>query len=129
MLKWIKLQYARLEKNLSYFDLFVLIVITCAANKWYSVIALGLLVLIQLFLFCSTFDFSFMKLALYRGSRKVFLQFLTFFCIAVGIKMIYLISFSDIDIGNKSTLLFQITFFFIFSPIFSNWYMRRDSAR
>lgn len=131
MLKWIQYQFCRLQSNLDYFDILVLMVVTYLADWQFALVGLFFVFMIQLFQFYASIDFKWLKPKneYYSGSRKMIMKFLSMFCTAVGFKMIYLFSFSEMDITKKSTLLFQIVFFLIIIPNFSNWLIRWDTTR
>lgn len=131
MLKWIQYQFCRLQKNLSSFDILVVVVVTYLADWQFALVGLVFVFMIQLFQFYASIDFKWLKptLAYYSGLRKTTLQFLSMFCTAVGFKMIYIFSFSEMDINKKNVLLFQIIFFLIIMPNFSNWLIRWDTTR
>lgn len=130
MLKELHYQYIKLINSLTYIDIFILLIIIAAADRWYSLAALLLVTIMQLFQICSTFKWKrFCKSGFYGGWRKKVLEFSAKFCTAVSIKLYYIIAFSEIDPYKKITVIFQIFFFFILMPNFTNWLIKSNRIK
>lgn len=130
MFKEIHYQYIKLINSLNYMDIIMLFVVIVAADRWYSLAALLLVTIMQLFQICSTFKWKGLdKSGFYGGWRKRVLECSAKFCTAVSIKLYYIIAFSEIDPYKKTTLIFQISFFFILIPNFTNWLIKSNTLK
>lgn len=131
MLRQIYYLYIKLLKNMSYFDILTLIIVTISANEWYSLVALGVVIFMQLLQIYSAVDYKLLKpkLAFYSGNRKIILRFCVMFCTGVAFKAMYIVAFSTVDIQTKCKLLSEIILGFIVMPHFSDWLIKWETNK
>lgn len=128
MFRELHYQYVKLLKSLTYIDILILLIVIIMANRWYSLVGLILLSIMQIFQILSTFKWKNI-LCFYSGWRRNILETSAMFCTAVAVKLYYMIAFLDVNLSNKTTLIFQIGFFFILIPNFTNWLIKSNTLK
>ena len=122
----IKYLYNKFLKICSVEGLILIYIAVYFGNTFSAFIALVFGLVLQGFIMCSDMK---TKQLYFSKTRKWLSLFLIYFILGTGVKSMYIISFSNLDINNKMSTCAKIFIIFIVVPIISNYILLRNSIK
>jgi hypothetical protein len=122
----IKYYYSKLLKLCSTEGLIVLAIAAYYGNVNTAFIALVLGLILQLIVICSDSRTNRMY---FTGTRKQIFFSLIYFIFGTGIKSLFLILSSNLNITNKCDIAIKIIIIFIVMPLFANYLLLQNSNK
>lgn len=122
----IKYCYNKFLKLCSTGGLIVLTISVYFGNVYTTIIALIIGLILQLFIILSD---SRTNMMFFTGPRKKICLFFIYFILGAGVKSLFIILNSNIELGNKLYTCFQIISIFVIMPVIANILLLGNSKR